>query len=329
MKTPPIVSPQEWEAAREELLVKEKELTRARDALAAERRRMPWMAVEKDYRFEGPTGRSSLADLFEGRRQLIVYRAFYGPEVTTYAEGGSYPERGCVGCSFGRRPGRAPRAPERAGHDARVRLARPAGRDPGPEGAPRLGAHSLVHAHRRLRQGLRGRRVARHQRLHPRRRPDLPHLLHRRPRRRADGQHLELPRHHRARPPGGVGGLAGRLPADAAVPVVELPRPLRGAAHDRGARLGRPGRGAAAAGGRRRGAGGRPGLAGRPTFAAEWADERATDAHDRADLRRAGPARVRRLHERGGHAPLVARRHRTGRRRRRASTCGSAARCGS
>jgi len=100
MKTPPTVSPQEWDAAREKLLVKEKEHTRAGDALAAERRRMPWMAVEKDYTFEGPNGPASLADLFEGRRQLIVYRAFYGPEVTTYAEGGSYPERACVGCSF-------------------------------------------------------------------------------------------------------------------------------------------------------------------------------------------------------------------------------------
>ncbi|HWV94068.1 MAG TPA: DUF899 family protein, partial [Vicinamibacterales bacterium] len=77
MKTPQIVSPQEWDAARETLLVKEKELTRARDAMAAERRRMPWMAVEKEYRFEGPNGPASLADLFEGRRQLIVYRAFY------------------------------------------------------------------------------------------------------------------------------------------------------------------------------------------------------------------------------------------------------------
>src|SRR4051812_23159941 len=102
MKTPAIVSPQEWEAAREALLVKEKELTRARDAMAAERRRMPWMAVEKDYRFEGPNGHASLPDLFEGRRQLIVYRAFYAPDVTTYPEsGGAYPERACVGCSLG------------------------------------------------------------------------------------------------------------------------------------------------------------------------------------------------------------------------------------
>jgi predicted dithiol-disulfide oxidoreductase (DUF899 family) len=102
MDTPPIVSPQEWQAEREKLLVKEKELTRARDALAAERRRMPWMAVEKDYRFEGPDGSMSLLELFEGRRQLVVYRAFYEPDVTTFpASGGSYPERGCVGCSFG------------------------------------------------------------------------------------------------------------------------------------------------------------------------------------------------------------------------------------
>src|SRR5215203_2139960 len=101
MDMPPIVSPQEWEAAREELLVKEKELTRGRDALAAERRRMPRMAVEKDYRFEGPDGPASLLDLFAGRRQLIVYRAFYAPDVTTYpASGGSYPERACAGCSL-------------------------------------------------------------------------------------------------------------------------------------------------------------------------------------------------------------------------------------
>lgn len=100
MNTPPIVSPLEWQAAREELLVEEKKQTRARDALAAQRRRMPWMAVEKDYRFEGPDGSVNLLDLFEDRRQLIVYRFFYGPEVTTYAEGGSYPERACVGCSF-------------------------------------------------------------------------------------------------------------------------------------------------------------------------------------------------------------------------------------
>src|SRR5271154_2950177 len=95
MNTPPIVSPQEWESAREELLVKEKELTRARDALAAERRRMPRMAVNKDYRFEGPSGEMSLVDLFEGRSQLVVYRFFFEPGVS------GWPEGGCRGCSLG------------------------------------------------------------------------------------------------------------------------------------------------------------------------------------------------------------------------------------
>jgi len=103
MNLPPIVSREEWDAARQEVLVKEKEVTRARDALAAQRRRMPWMAVEKEYRFDGPDGSCTLLDLFEGRRQLIIYRAFYAPDVTTYAnpDTDSYPERACAGCSFG------------------------------------------------------------------------------------------------------------------------------------------------------------------------------------------------------------------------------------
>lgn len=94
MNMPPIVSPEEWASAREELLVKEKEVTRARDALAAERRRMPRMAVEKGYRFEGSDGPVSLLDLFDGRRQLIVYRFFYEDGVK------GFPEHGCPGCSF-------------------------------------------------------------------------------------------------------------------------------------------------------------------------------------------------------------------------------------
>src|SRR5947208_603791 len=94
MDTPPIVTPREWKAARQQLLVKEKELTRARDALAAERRRMPWLAVEKDYEFDGPRGRASLLELFEGRRQLIVYRAFFEPGVF------GWPDHGCRGCSL-------------------------------------------------------------------------------------------------------------------------------------------------------------------------------------------------------------------------------------
>jgi predicted dithiol-disulfide oxidoreductase (DUF899 family) len=94
MKTPPIVSSEEWEATRQELLVKEKALTRARDALAAERRRMPWFAVDKQYEFEGPEGAASLLGLFDGRRQLIVYRAFFEPGVH------GWPEHACIGCSM-------------------------------------------------------------------------------------------------------------------------------------------------------------------------------------------------------------------------------------
>jgi predicted dithiol-disulfide oxidoreductase (DUF899 family) len=94
MKTAPIVSKQEWENARQKLLVNEKEVTRAQDALAAERRRMPWLAVTEAYQFDGPDGRMSLLDLFGGRRQLIVYRAFFEPGVH------GWPEHACPGCSL-------------------------------------------------------------------------------------------------------------------------------------------------------------------------------------------------------------------------------------
>jgi predicted dithiol-disulfide oxidoreductase (DUF899 family) len=94
MQTPPVVSRQEWDAALAEMLVKEKEVMRARDALAAERRRMPWLAVEKEYRFDGRNGEVSLLDVFEGRRQLIVYRAFLEPGVH------GWPDHACVGCSM-------------------------------------------------------------------------------------------------------------------------------------------------------------------------------------------------------------------------------------
>jgi len=94
MDTPPIVTADQWEAARRELLVQEKAHTRARDAMAAARRRMPWCAVERDYEFVGPDGVVSLVDLFDGRRQLLVYRAFFEPGVH------GWPEHACIGCSM-------------------------------------------------------------------------------------------------------------------------------------------------------------------------------------------------------------------------------------
>jgi predicted dithiol-disulfide oxidoreductase (DUF899 family) len=92
---PQIVPPDEWLVAWEKLLAEEKQLTHERDALAAKRRRMPWMAVEKQYEFDGPNGKVSLLDLFEGRRQLIVYRAFFDPNVF------GWPDHACRGCSLG------------------------------------------------------------------------------------------------------------------------------------------------------------------------------------------------------------------------------------
>src|ERR1700677_1279460 len=95
MEKQKVVSKEEWLAARNNLLVKEKQFTRERDALAAERRRMPWRAGEKRYESDGPQGKASLLDLFEGRRQLIVYRAFFEPGVS------GWPDHACRGCSFG------------------------------------------------------------------------------------------------------------------------------------------------------------------------------------------------------------------------------------
>jgi predicted dithiol-disulfide oxidoreductase (DUF899 family) len=93
-QNPPIVSAGEWEQAWQQLLVKEKELTRARDALAAQRRRMPWLPIHKEYGFVGPDGAATLTDLFEGRRQLVVYRAFFDPGPH------GWPDNACVGCSM-------------------------------------------------------------------------------------------------------------------------------------------------------------------------------------------------------------------------------------
>ncbi len=94
MRTPPIVSAQDWENAHQQMLIEEKAFIRARDALAAKRRRMPWTEVDAAYRFEGRDGTVTLLDLFEGRRQLIVYRAFIDPGT------GDWPEHGCTGCSL-------------------------------------------------------------------------------------------------------------------------------------------------------------------------------------------------------------------------------------
>jgi predicted dithiol-disulfide oxidoreductase (DUF899 family) len=91
---PPIVSLAEWQAARDKLLAKEKAMTRALDALAAERRRLPMVRIDKDYRFEGADGVVRLRDMFEGRRQLLLYHFMFAPGVS------GWPTAGCDGCSF-------------------------------------------------------------------------------------------------------------------------------------------------------------------------------------------------------------------------------------
>ena len=85
-----VVSHTEWLEARQALLAAEKEFTRQRDALTRQRQALPWERVEKDYRFEGPGGKQSLAELFDGRSQLIVYHFMLGPDW----------EEGCKSCSF-------------------------------------------------------------------------------------------------------------------------------------------------------------------------------------------------------------------------------------
>ena len=87
---PRVVSAEEWEAARREVLAKEKAHMRAGDAIAAERRRLPMVEIEKEYALEGPQGKATLLDLFEGRPQLIVYHFMFGPSS----------DHGCDGCSM-------------------------------------------------------------------------------------------------------------------------------------------------------------------------------------------------------------------------------------
>ncbi len=87
---PKIVTRDEWLVARKKLLAKEKRLTHERDAMAAERRQLPWVNVEKNYVFDAPGGKKTLADLFNGKSQLIIYHFMFGPDW----------QEGCPSCSF-------------------------------------------------------------------------------------------------------------------------------------------------------------------------------------------------------------------------------------
>ena len=99
MNLPNVVSRPAWRAAREALLVREKDLTRRRDALAADRRALPMVQIEEAYELEGPAGRVALVELFEGRRQLLVYHFMFDPGDPPEGKGEPWSE-GCSGCSF-------------------------------------------------------------------------------------------------------------------------------------------------------------------------------------------------------------------------------------
>ena len=179
---PKIVSRAEWKRARAKLLAKEKAETRRRDALAAERRRLPMVRIEKDYVFKGPDRDVRLLDLFEGRRQLLLYHFMFAPDVQ------GWPSAGCPGCSLV--------------VDQICHLAHLHARDTSfvlvsacaagtPQGLPKANGleHSLVFIgrerfQRRLRRHDQGRRNLRPQRLFARGRRSVSHLFHRWARRR-------------------------------------------------------------------------------------------------------------------------------------------------
>ena len=90
LKNHKVVSANEWLEARKQFLIQEKEFTRLRDQLSRQRRELPWVKLEKNYVFEGPDGKTTLAELFEGRSQLVVYHFMFAPDW----------EEGCPSCSF-------------------------------------------------------------------------------------------------------------------------------------------------------------------------------------------------------------------------------------
>ena len=224
MKTPPVVSAQEWEAALQDMLTKEKEVQRARDALNALRRRMPWTPVEKDYVFDGPDGKASLLDLFDGRRQLIVYRAFIEPGTGDDDVPGlpGWPDHGCVGCSL-----MADHVPNLAHLNARDTTFVYVSRATQPE-LERMKAKmgwrhpwftitddfdkdfdcDMWHATNAFIRDENDR--------------VFPHLRDQRPRRRGVRRHLEPARHDRAWATRGLGGFAGGLSAESTVRVVAM-----------------------------------------------------------------------------------------------------------
>jgi hypothetical protein len=205
MSLPEIVSRVEWRAAREELLVKEKAVTRARDALNAERRALPMVEIGEEYVFEGGDGKATLADLFEERHQLVVHHFMFAPEW----------DAGCRSCSA---------FLDQVGHLAHLKARDTSfavvSRAPFTRILPfkaRMGWtvpwYSSYGSQPRLRgdpgAGGRAGRAARGQLLPARGRPGVPHLLDLRARARRTRVDHRFPGPHGPRAAGGVGGTGG------------------------------------------------------------------------------------------------------------------------
>ena len=198
---PKIVSQAQWQAAHERLLAKEKAATRARDKLAAERRRQPMTRIEKDYVFTGPKGPARLRDLFEGRRQLVLYHFMFAPGVS------GWPQAGCDGCSM---------FVDQIGHPAPLANIEAYRKRMGWT----LPWYSSADNDFNVDFGRTTPEGVRPQRLPARRRRCVSHLLHRGAWRRSARQRLDVPRSHPVWPPGRVGRLSSRLAPNATVHVV-------------------------------------------------------------------------------------------------------------
>ena len=205
---PDIVSETEWRTAHAAVLAQEKAQTRARDALAAERRRLPMTPFPSDFTFQGPDGEASFVDLFEGRTQLLVYH-FWFPEDGTP----------CGGCTMF-----SDQVSELAHLHARDVTFAVVSRAPQSQIGPykaRMGvALPVVHGQPRVPGGVRHDGVLQAPVLPALRRRRPPHLRDDEPWRRGAGQRLDVPRPDAVRPPGELGGLPTRPPAGAAVSVV-------------------------------------------------------------------------------------------------------------
>jgi len=221
---PNVVSSEEWRKAREALLVKEKELTHARDALAAERRRLPMEKIDKRYVFEGPQGPVSLVDLFEGRSQLLLYHFMFAPGVN------GWPTAGCPGCSM---------FIDNVGQFARTHVA---ARDISFAVVSRAPLANLEAYRERMSWNVRWVSSEKTtfntdfgltkddgeyhgpQRVPARRRERVSHVLHLVARPRNRGHGLVALRSDPVRPAGGMGGLAKGMAANAAVSMVATAR---------------------------------------------------------------------------------------------------------